>query len=165
MWAAWLIQRFPERVSLNRVGVITRTEPLLILGCVAGMLAMTPLWALNDIASSWLAGATTAIACLLMARRQSSFPARILSLGCFQFLGRISYSLYLVHFPLLALTLPIMAVVPMNPSFQLAILTPLTLALIGLVAWIFARAFERPFLSEASVRRTAGGTPDGAVPA
>ena len=126
----------------------------------------------------WVGGAATkdgikeiivgmATACLLVActrwltRRhetstdQSSTPApivlRILESRPAIRLGTFSYSLYLIHAPVLALCMSALRPFHLTPTVELAVMlaaaTPLALA----VSFLFHLAFEKPFLSPALV--------------
>lgn len=73
-----------------------------------------------------------------------SWLSRFFALRFFRFLGRISFSLYLVHVPLL---LGAIHLVPEHPMRAMLVTLPLTF----LVAWGFTRAVEEP--SAAFARR------------
>lgn len=76
-------------------------------------------------------------------------PLRLLRLRVFQFLGTISYSLYLVHWPLLVFT----QYVDWIPPSQIdAFLLIAGLASVP-VAWLLYRFVEYPFVSGAAKRR------------
>jgi peptidoglycan/LPS O-acetylase OafA/YrhL len=64
----------------------------------------------------------------------------ILGRGALAFVGRVSYSAYLYHLPLLLVMQKYLA--PAGASFALAYL-----ALVLFVAWISWRFVERPFLA------------------
>jgi peptidoglycan/LPS O-acetylase OafA/YrhL len=74
-----------------------------------------------------------------------SVAARLLSVGPLDFLGRFSYSLYLVHVPIVALLMFSPAIA--NPYLKYAavagVIAPVTVA----AAYVFFLAFERPFLT------------------
>jgi peptidoglycan/LPS O-acetylase OafA/YrhL len=101
-----------------------------------------------------IAGVTTlallvACACRKASAQRSSALARA---GLF--LGMISYSLYLVHYPLLSVTH--MALMALGLSATLRLVTLLALAVPAsiAVAYAFHIAFERPFLAGAEGSRT-----------
>ncbi|MFF1542063.1 acyltransferase family protein [Microbacterium sp. NPDC058269] len=70
--------------------------------------------------------------------------SRFFSLGVFRFLGRISFSLYLIHVPLL---LGAIHLVPAHPMRAMVVALPV----IFVVAWVFTRVVEEP--SAAFARR------------
>lgn len=70
--------------------------------------------------------------------------SRFFSRGVFRFLGRISFSLYLVHVPLL---LGAIHLVPAHPMRAMLLALPVIL----LIAWVFTRVVEEP--SAAFARR------------
>jgi peptidoglycan/LPS O-acetylase OafA/YrhL len=87
-----------------------------------------------------------------------SIAARVLSVGPLDFLGQFSYSLYLVHVPIVSF---LMFSPPIeNPFLKYAavagVIAPVTVA----AAYVFFLAFERPFLtirSWAALRAWLGG--------
>lgn len=80
--------------------------------------------------------------------------SRLLSSKPLAQLGGFSYSLYLIQDPLLRLVDRAMRGIVLSPDltvcFKLVVCTPVILAF----AWLFAQAFEKPFLRAASVPRT-----------
>ncbi len=72
-------------------------------------------------------------------------------------LGTFSYSLYLVHFPLLSLTHGLLRRWGLGPNVRLVLLLTVGTSLCVAVAYVFYRLFERPFL----VRSRAGADPQG----
>jgi len=92
-------------------------------------------------------GAVLGGACLLVVALVSAgAPARLFSLRPVRFLGRISFSLYLVHMPLL---LGAVHLAPEHPVLALLVAIPV----IFLVAWLFCRFVEEP---SARLARIAG---------
>jgi peptidoglycan/LPS O-acetylase OafA/YrhL len=94
----------------------------------------------------WLVGIGTAGACVHMSRYPASLGAAVLSSRPLTLIGRFSYSLYLTHFPLLALAAALgsMLAVPADQAFYLVMLP--ALPLIYLFAYVTYWLFERPFL-------------------
>ena len=89
------------------------------------------------------------VAVLLAAPHAKRFgPAIVLGLRPMQFFGRISYSLYLVHWPLLVLP-PLID--PAGEPLSLAARVGLGALSIAL-AWLLHRAIERPFLDSSWAR-------------
>jgi len=84
--------------------------------------------------------------CVLMAWHPGNVLDRLLGHRVFQTLGRISYSIYLTHFPFLALCGFAASWLSLSgqPAFYCVFLPALPLLLA--FAWAFHRAFERPFL-------------------
>jgi peptidoglycan/LPS O-acetylase OafA/YrhL len=74
---------------------------------------------------------------LVLALTSTSALSKFLSLPFFRFFGRISFSLYLVHVPLL---LAAVHLVPDHPLRALLLACPVVL----LVAWLFCRYVEEP---------------------
>ena len=89
-------------------------------------------------------GVAVALAFVALAEGPSR-AARVLSSGPLDFVGRFSYSLYLVHVPIVALLMFAPAVE--NPFLKYAVaagvIAPVTMA----AAYLFFLAFERPFLT------------------
>ncbi|MFS0852521.1 acyltransferase family protein [Microbacterium sp. 179-I 3D4 NHS] len=76
-------------------------------------------------------------ALLVLALSSSSHLSRFFSLRPFRFLGRISFSLYLVHVPLV---LGAVHLLPEHPYRALMIVAPVIFA----VSWLFCRYIEEP---------------------
>jgi peptidoglycan/LPS O-acetylase OafA/YrhL len=74
-----------------------------------------------------------------LAANDRARPHPILGHGPLAFLGRVSYSAYLYHLPVLALW---NAFIPASGWISL----PLYLATVGAIAWVSWRYVERPFL-------------------
>jgi len=118
------------------IGVMLRRE----------MLEHSPL--LTDLyfgaaATVLIIGCTRAV---LAARRPTVL--RALESPVARLLGRISYSLYLVHWPILALLLIGSMRAGVSADGCLAILATAGVFLSLLTAWIFHRLFERPFMHQ-----------------
>jgi peptidoglycan/LPS O-acetylase OafA/YrhL len=84
-------------------------------------------------------------ALLVLAAAEEGPTRRVLSLRPALFLGRISYSLYLVHFPLMLLVAPrlIHTVSPWSAPLLIAVLLPLSI----LVSVASYRLVERPSIT------------------
>ena len=67
------------------------------------LFSITALGILKQSKSIWILGATVAVTSILMAALSTDSQIRVLNSRIFIFLGQISYSLYLIHFPLLLL--------------------------------------------------------------
>jgi peptidoglycan/LPS O-acetylase OafA/YrhL len=90
-------------------------------------------------------------------RGESSPMLRLLSSRAACRLGSISYSLYLIHFPLLALAGSLLRARGVGPGAQLAAMLGLAAPACVAAAGLFALAFERSFLP----RRTGAAAPSG----
>jgi peptidoglycan/LPS O-acetylase OafA/YrhL len=126
---------------------------------VGRLRAMRPGWpALAMLAGAWAVlflvwqealeavGAAMLVASVLMA----GAPAALCETPVARFLGRISFSLYLVHVPVL---MAVLALLGTAPFWRMAVVfVPVSLA----VAWAFHRIIERP--SHALSRRWPGRT-------
>lgn len=64
--------------------------------------------------------------------------------------GGFSYSLYLIHFPLLSLSHAALRGLGLGPNVRLFILVLVVSPLCVGAAWLFSQVFERPFLSNSS---------------
>jgi peptidoglycan/LPS O-acetylase OafA/YrhL len=65
-----------------------------------------PVWSFPDVGQEWLSGMGAAIVLTLVISRR--YPSRLLANGPSRFLGKISYSFYLVHLPILQATILIL---------------------------------------------------------
>ena len=113
-----------------------------------------------------IVGAVSALLIVACARRaaegRSSRLLRLLESRRALSLGSVSYSLYLIHFPLLSLAAATMRARGLGAETQLILMLGVASPLCVLAARVFHRAFERPFLADhaASQRpRTWGRTP------
>ncbi len=82
------------------------------------------------------------------ARNDGIFGARFLALRPIVFLGTFSYSLYLIHAPIVDLTAALLVRAHAAPLESAAVWSALIVAIVA-AAYAFYRVFERPFLSEA----------------
>ncbi len=96
---------------------------------------------------AWIAPAALLAVVLHAAARPRTWTSRILSRGPLAFVGRVSYSMYLYHLPLMLLMAPVL---PADSFLGL----PAYLAAATLVAWLSWRFVERPWLRGWSARRT-----------
>lgn len=128
-----------------------RRRPRLANGASLAGFALLPLAFFGPTASSlfpgWWALAPTAAAVLLIAAGPAAFlNRRVLSSGAMVLLGKISYPLYLWHFPLL-----VFARIHWGPSLSL----PLTLAVVAasiVLAYATYRLIELPVRSLVTTR-------------
>lgn len=130
----------------GRLAQIARAAaPVLILGLLTA-------WALVPIDSPWLFRGglplhALAVALLMVAAVQSSgFARRLLAVGWLTALGRISYGVYLFHWPILWWLTPERAHLP--PTATLALQIALTL----LVAWLSFQLLESPIRHRGALR-------------
>ena len=104
-----------------------------------------------------LAVGTAAAFLILACRREDSRLARMLGWRPFVFLGGFSYSLYLIHAPLLQLVWQYeLAPLELGASPTFLLLAFVGVPVILAAAYLFFLAFERPFLSKAHQARLAG---------
>lgn len=110
-----------------------------------------------------IVGALAALVLTRLARRcargESTRTLRVLSSRSAAWLGSVSYSLYLTHFPILALAGALMRPSGLGPGAQLAAMLGLAVPACLLAAWAFARAFERPFARRPGPRQPGAITP------
>lgn len=129
----------------------SRTVPSLLLALV--LVGATILFFVvnpmrHDV-GCWLTGIACTSGFVLMARFPDAVPARFLASPPLRFLGSISYSLYLIHFPIMGLltwAARQAGIVPENAS-SFALLAPAYLVGTLAFAALFARLFEQPFLN------------------
>jgi peptidoglycan/LPS O-acetylase OafA/YrhL len=99
-----------------------------------------------------VAGLTGALLCLYLYRVPQGRIARLLSTQPFQYLGRISYSLFLVHWSLLRYTWRLQTRLGWEDTLYGYALFILAIPLIIVASEGFFRLFEAPFLAAASQR-------------
>jgi len=104
-----------------------------------------------------LLGLTTAALFVSIAQRNAlgkrPLAARILAARPFVALGAFSYSVYLIHEPLLILATRLLARTNVSDAGIVALVYFVVIPLVVAVAYVFSLAFERPFIS--SFRRRA----------
>ena len=88
---------------------------------------------------AWALVPTLAAAALIVGGRNAYGPGRLLALPPIRFLGRISYSLYLWHWPVLVL--PLIALEAEPPAAMRAVLVAVAVG----AAWLSWRYVEEPF--------------------
>jgi peptidoglycan/LPS O-acetylase OafA/YrhL len=138
---------------------------LLFVGLAIPFGVMPGFYKSNQLLSDQLVGLATA--CLLIActkhsleEARPSLVLKILSSRAARWLGAISYSLYLVHYPLLEFFWHATLAIEMSASVRAALMYLVFVPLVLLVAHGFAALFERPF-----VRRRAPAPKAHVVPA
>jgi peptidoglycan/LPS O-acetylase OafA/YrhL len=134
----------------------TWPQGLTLATLVLSILAFFPLNRWNHDAASWSAGLATATACILLSVSPKSAAARVLGSRVGRTLGSFSYSLYLTHFPLLALCGLIATTLAVDPNSAFAIVFVPGTIVILLFAYWFHLLFERPFLNTSSRTRWQG---------
>jgi peptidoglycan/LPS O-acetylase OafA/YrhL len=109
-----------------------------------------------------LVGAATAalLAYAAAAKGSPSGLVRFLSTRGFVWLGVVSYSLYLIHDPLLALLKILLIHLDYGPLTQFTVMIVVGLPLVLVITYGFHRVFEKPFMS---ARRVHGVESRGAI--
>jgi peptidoglycan/LPS O-acetylase OafA/YrhL len=145
--AAWNFPREADAHPLDSRRWGRRATALLLLGAASNLVFVTNREQVPDLLIG--AGIGCAMVYLTEAFRRGERPValRVLELPALVGLGRFSYSLYLIHAPILALFYLLARRLNLEPlGFQLFILgvaLPATVAL----SYVFFLAFERPFLN------------------
>lgn len=129
VWRAWQTP-FINRIASNRwVGLLISAISLILLSSL-----------ISDVLT------TVAIALLILTlATEKSFPAQLLASRPIRFLGNISYSIYLVHWPVMdALQEPLREIVDRGRTGLLAPSTIIITILVFLTATLTFRIIERP---------------------
>ena len=144
--AAWATHNGVGRAVRRGVGAVV---VLALIGFVALAASQGSPWMTNHWFSvDLLFGSAVAGAMLLTAT--SSRPWRERSLGSRPAvaLGAFSYSLYLVHAPLVASAqIAVLGPMDLSPMVNFALLVGVVLPIVLLLSYAFFRAFEQPFLN------------------
>jgi peptidoglycan/LPS O-acetylase OafA/YrhL len=142
--AAPIYRAMRRRVSLSGVGL-----PLFI-----GLATLTIFLVHNRLAQDGLAGVATAALLIGCTQRCGiRTGAWGVAMGLLEsrpvvWLGTISYSLYLIHFPLITLAhLGVRHFFGPDPWRRLALLPPAVALIVVPVTYVFHRIFERPFMA------------------
>jgi len=132
--AAWLRSRAAPAAKMWLLDVAAVASLVLLDWVLAidGNLAGSLTWSLPAIALAML---------LYWAAARRGWPERFLARGPLAFVGRISYSAYLYHLPVLLVANA--AVLGNNRS---VVIFPVYVAIVLAVSWISWRLVERPFL-------------------
>ena len=160
----------PWYVALFAVGMLAaspdggpaRTCPRrsAVLWLIAAALAFDLGFGSTLVRADLLVGMTTAAILRALMRSDRGVARRVLGSRPLVFLGAISYSLYLIHFPLLSMAGNIMLARGVGSGARLAVLLFVAAPVILGVAYLFHRTFERPFLAgPGRETRAAGASP------
>jgi peptidoglycan/LPS O-acetylase OafA/YrhL len=153
MAAAWVAfsaqaERLRSRLPYTALGVL----------CAAAAVALLPAFGWEGAIRHWplldlLVGAATCCALVHACAHQRS-PARVVfAARPLAFVGRFSYSLYLIHAPLLALFwIHLVRYLPLSDLVRFCVLLFGGGGLVVLASWLFYLAFEAPFVRPASAR-------------
>jgi peptidoglycan/LPS O-acetylase OafA/YrhL len=147
--------------GIAAAGVVTRAESARrILGLLAYSLGLALLSRTIFNPGYALTVSGSAIAIVLLCHHPGSLPARALAGGPLQRLGNMSYSLYLIHYPVIALFYPLVGSRRGQPASCFAALAALAVPTCLAFGWLFYRLFERPaveFLKTGSWLQTRAG--------
>lgn len=142
--------------AADGIGRGPRRRPLgwLVAAAVAvGVPAAMAMPSRDVMVADPIVGAGAALVIARLARRcargESTRALRALASRPAAWLGSVSYSLYLIHFPVLALAGAVLRSRGVGPAGQLAAMLGLAAPACVLAAWPFARLFERPFTGRA----------------
>jgi peptidoglycan/LPS O-acetylase OafA/YrhL len=165
--AAGFAPRFPRRVNDPRIWE-RACLGLFVLVAVLSALKLDILAHPSAIMDT-LVGLAAVSLLLASARRhelgQVTAIGRVLSHPISVKLGEFSYSIYLIHFPLLAVAYFGLLDLHVSPLAIFSALTGVALPLILLTAYAFHRVFERPFMQRARpLKREHGAAPIVAAP-
>ncbi len=123
------------------------------------LLTVAPLVSGRNGRFAWVSVATTALLWIAVERKRLG---RWLSDRASQFLGRVSYSLYLIHTPVLGAALVAMAKVLGEPTAGKQLLGIVVAVVVSLVAAeVFYRAIERPAVVMSRRLKRGGTRPPG----
>lgn len=144
------------------VGVFARWRrqiPAWTLAVYMVLLTVAPLVAGRGGAFAWVSVATSALLWVAVERERLG---RWLADRASQFLGRVSYSLYLIHTPVLGASFVVMARLLGEPTLAKQILGVLVTVIVTLVASeLFYRAVERPAIEMSRQLKKGGPRPPG----
>lgn len=144
--ARWIMQpsRLPGRWNAVSPSIKAWSGAGLVLGAAALYVFVDPH---SHVVACWAAALATALACAVMAALPRSPAAQLFGSRAGRLLGSFSYSLYLTHFPLLALAryVALNWAVPGDRQFLVVVLP--CLPMIFGFAYLFHLLFERPFLN------------------
>lgn len=143
--------KLPHLSSLRTRTPWSAAAALLWLACLTAGIGLRRWWWAHLWYSETLLGITVVATILAMANAPERGPARrlrlILESGALMLLGAFSYSLYLIHAPVLALVhLPI-AAAPLSPIERYFAMFTLGVPLALGAGYVFYLAFERPFIA------------------
>ena len=156
----------PQFVALFAFGMVaaasSQTAPKLRWGLLSALLCLVYVvieatvgpWLLrtgHQQAQDLLAGG--AAACLLIDCARNSRMARWLGSRLLVWLGSFSYSLYLVHAPILATLFVVLQAWGASPALTQALLLVLGIPITLALAYVFYMIFERPFLHQCAPSR------------
>jgi peptidoglycan/LPS O-acetylase OafA/YrhL len=132
----------------ERLAVRGRDATTLVLwaSIAAGSIGYLELNTYNHDVACWAIAVATGGACILMARRPSSLIARTFSSRPMMVVGSFAYSLYLTHFPLLALAAWAAAALGIVGGQAFYLVFVPSLFPVFAFAYGFYFIFERPFL-------------------
>lgn len=145
MGRAWLAWRERERTPRQRDALITigAVAAATLVGLLGTRVAV---WG----EQTWLLTTIALGALLLAASLGTGFLSRtVLGRGPLAFAGRVSYSAYLYHLPVLLLCLHLWKGSPV-------LMLPAYLAIVGLASWLSWRFVEQPFLRGVPLQSLAG---------
>ncbi|MDQ6926164.1 MAG: acyltransferase, partial [Candidatus Eremiobacteraeota bacterium] len=154
-WLCGLFAMGVVAASLTARGATSPRQPWTVLAYAAAVVAVVAIVPFHDGVTEdgalWPAdlalGAAVALFFVAASRDDRMLPARLLALRPVVLLGTFSYSLYLIHAPLVDLTVACLLRWHANTAVTIVAYGVLIPAVVAL-AYGFYRVFERPFMSK-----------------
>ncbi len=152
LWLFWIGAMAAREAFAGEDDGKGRWAGWLALGSVLAVVAWTAIDR-STMASDLALGYGIAVLLMVLAKRPQNLVTRILGSRLLAGLGAFSYSLYLIHHPLLQVLYVNRPAWASTPVRQWAYLLAIGIPVILFLSWIFYRVFERPFMSKPAARR------------